>query len=94
MQKILGVSAALLSLITFSPRASEAGGQYPWCEQGIMTGNSVGDCSFATFEQCMQAARGDGYCERNPRFDWRYFRNGQPAPVDIEPYGGPARRRR
>jgi hypothetical protein len=91
MKKILMLTVALVALSTLAQRPSAAGGNLPWCEQGIMSGNSVGDCSFATFEQCMQAARGDGYCERNPRFDAPYFQSGQPAPFNVDP--NPARRR-
>ena len=41
----------------------------------------------------LQTARGDGKCERNPRFDWRYFTGDRRAPVDADPYGRPLRGR-
>jgi hypothetical protein len=65
----------------------------PWCEYGAM-GGSAPDCSYATFAQCQQTANGDGTCVRNPAFDWPYFRRGQPAPIDVDPYGRPLRPRR
>ena len=92
MKTILTLTLAIVAVSTFGPRQSHAGGALPWCVQGSMSGNSVGDCNYATFEQCMRAARGDGNCERNPRFDGRYFRAGEPAPVDVDPRRMPVRR--
>jgi Protein of unknown function (DUF3551) len=92
MKWVFTIAAAVIALGGLDPRPSMAGGVRPWCEYGAMFG-SIGDCSYATLEQCLRTARGDGRCERNPRFDWRYFMNGQPAPADVAPDGRPMRRR-
>jgi uncharacterized protein DUF3551 len=93
MKIILTLAVAILAAAVLGPRPGVAGGALPWCVQGTMSGNSVGDCNYATFEQCMRTAWGDGRCERNPRFDGKYFRAGQPAPVDVDPRRIPARTR-
>jgi hypothetical protein len=88
MKIILTLAAAAIALSATAQRPSHAGGALPWCEQGAMTGGSS-DCSFATFAQCMETARGDGHCERNPRFDAYYFKRGVPPPTDIDSDGRP-----
>ncbi len=41
-------------------------GPYPWCAD---YNNMSGDCGFSSFEQCMQAASGNGNtCMPNPRY--------------------------
>ena len=91
MRMIITITIAALALGALGQRPSVAA-VLPWCEYGALTGGMY-DCSYATFAQCMRTARGDGQCERNPRFDWPYFISGRPAPVDVDPYGRPARRR-
>ncbi len=93
MKKILALAISSIALGA-GVHPAHAGGALPWCEIGAMFGNDVGNCAFYTLEQCLQMARGDGTCQRNPRFDSRYLRNGQPAPVDVDPYGPPPRRDR
>jgi Protein of unknown function (DUF3551) len=92
MKMIFTTAVLAIALGGLDLQPGVAGGIRPWCEYGSMLG-SIGDCSYATFEQCLRTARGDGRCERNPRFDWRYFMSGQPAPVDADPYGRPVRSR-
>jgi hypothetical protein len=90
MKIILTLAAAAIALAATAQRPSLAGGApRPWCELGVMTGGSMGNCSFATFAQCMETARGDGHCERNPFFDAYYFNRGLPPPTDIDPNGRP-----
>jgi hypothetical protein len=93
MKIILTLAVAAVALVATAQRPSLAG-ELPWCELGAMTGGDVGNCSFATFAQCMETARGDGRCERNPRFDAPYFKRGAPAPTDIDPNGRPLPRDR
>jgi hypothetical protein len=91
MKTILILAAAIVTVGAAGSRESVAGGPLPWCEYGAMTGNGPGNCSYYTFAQCMQMARGDGTCERNPRFDALYYQRGQVPPVDIAPNGRPLR---
>jgi len=81
------VAAIMLGVAGLQPAAAVV---RPWCEWSSVLGSGP-DCSFATFQQCMQTARGDGTCARNPVFDWPYFRRGLPAPIDVDPYGRPLR---
>jgi hypothetical protein len=62
----------------------------PWCEWSTTIGTGP-DCSYWTFAQCLQTARGDGTCVRNPAFDWPYYQRGQMPPVDTDYYGRPVR---
>jgi hypothetical protein len=87
MKIVLTLAVAAMALGATAQRPTLAGGALPWCELGTMTGGELGNCSFATFAQCMETARGDGRCERNPRFDAYYFKRGLPAPTDIDPNG-------
>ena len=89
MKIIVTLAVAAIALAATAQRPSLAGGALPWCELGAMTGGSMGNCNFATFAQCMQTARGDGICERNPRFDAYYYKRGVPPPVDVDPNGRP-----
>jgi hypothetical protein len=65
MALAIGVLVAAASLTT--PHAAQAQSRRipPWC--AFMGGDFGYDCSFYTFEQCMETARGLGnYCVRNP----------------------------
>jgi hypothetical protein len=98
VRTVLGLALALAALAaaTMTETRSQPRGPLPWCEYGGFTRNGIGNCSYYTFAQCLEAARGDGTCERNPRFDQYYFLRGIPAPQDIDPNGrpiGPQRRR-
>jgi hypothetical protein len=43
---------------------------YAFCIRSGNYGGGLGDCSFATFEQCQASASGqDGYCAANPYFN-------------------------
>jgi Protein of unknown function (DUF3551) len=93
MKTAFMMTVAVIALCGLDLRPSAAAGVRPWCEYGAMFGSS-GDCSFATLEQCLWTARGDGRCERNPRFEGRSFTGGRSAPVDADPDGRPLRKRR
>jgi hypothetical protein len=63
---ILALSAATAATVTGSSPA--AAYDYPYCLQGRNIG-IPGDCSYATYGQCMASASGRGlYCNVNPRF--------------------------
>jgi len=84
MKMTFTMTIVVIALGGLDMRPSVAAAVRPWCEYGSMF-DGAGDCSYATLEQCLRTARGDGECERNPRFDWRYFTSGRPAPVDADP---------
>jgi hypothetical protein len=81
------LAAALLGFAVSNPALATV---RPWCEWSSMPGAGP-DCSFFTFAQCLQTARGDGSCVRNPVFDWPYFQRHQVPPVDTDYYGRPVR---
>ena len=49
-----------------------AAGGYPYCIKGCDYGGSLGDCSFASYQQCQATAAGrDAWCAANPYFTAR-----------------------
>src|SRR6185312_7782073 len=55
----------------------------PWC---ITTdGGDYLDCSYFTQRQCLETARGVGYCQHNARYDWRYYDQRRLAPYTAIP---------
>lgn len=43
---------------------------FPYCIQGCDYGSGLGDCSFATYQQCQATASGRlAYCAANPYFN-------------------------
>jgi hypothetical protein len=49
--------------------APAAAKDYPYCIKGCDYGSSLGDCSFATYQQCQATAAGRlAYCAANPYF--------------------------
>jgi hypothetical protein len=49
--------------------APAAAKDYPYCIKGCDYGSSLGDCSFATYQQCQASAAGRlAYCAANPYF--------------------------
>lgn len=83
---VLVASAALLGM-----RGHAVAQPLPWCELPG-DGNGAEFCNYYTFEQCREAARGDGTCNRNPRFDYYYARRGQRPPLNVDPRHYPVRR--
>ena len=49
--------------------APAAAKDYPYCIKGCDYGSSLGDCSFASYQQCQASASGRlAYCSANPYF--------------------------
>jgi hypothetical protein len=65
---------ALMALVavaacTLSPAPARAA-NYPYCIKGCDYGSGLGDCSFATYQQCQATASGRlAYCAANPYFN-------------------------
>jgi Protein of unknown function (DUF3551) len=64
---------ALLALMACSVvgavSAPAAARELPWCIKGCDYASGLGDCSFATLQQCEATASGRlGYCAANPYF--------------------------
>lgn len=89
MRIVLSIAALGSALAALGGQSARARDPLPWCEYGAFTHQGPGNCSYYTFKQCLEAARGDGTCERNPSFDEYYFQRGIPAPVDVDPNGRP-----
>ena len=67
---------ALLSLLAIGPRPAAAETYRPWCVGYPATLSQ--SCTFASFEQCMETARGGGgVCTQNP---W-YLQYGEGRPA-------------
>jgi Protein of unknown function (DUF3551) len=66
MKNFLLIFAAVISVTSdATPAAAQRFGQYPWCSS---TGYS--SCSFDTYSQCMDTARGlSGHCYQNPAYE-------------------------
>src|SRR5882724_2899148 len=78
------VGAAALALFGGGPSAAgSAKPVRPWCEVSAESGIFL--CDFATFEQCMATARGDGSCQMNSHY--------RPVPTAPE-YVGPDGRKK
>jgi len=77
---IRAVVIALIAAAAFSalaPRPSTAEIYRPWCVQyfGGLSGGT--NCSFYSYAQCMETARGNGaYCYQNPWYS-QYGERGQ-----------------
>ena len=62
---------ALMALIAACAinAAPAAARDYPYCIKGCDYGSGLGDCSFATYQQCQASASGRlAYCAANPYF--------------------------
>jgi Protein of unknown function (DUF3551) len=72
----VAVLAANLSPASAAPR--------PFCmDEGGDRGGRIRDCSYYTFQQCLDTARGlGGFCYENPQILWDRLRAGgkDPAP--------------
>jgi hypothetical protein len=69
MRKLLLAMMAVTAAgaATVATSAPAAAYDYPWCAQGRGVG-IPGDCSYATYAQCMASASGRNlYCNVNPR---------------------------
>jgi Protein of unknown function (DUF3551) len=59
------------------PKAAAAAPTYPWCARYA---NTSGDCSFDTFQQCLDTLSGiGGVCQENPSYNGPPPLIGQPG---------------
>lgn len=64
VQVLMAFSAACV--LYAAPAAAK---DFPYCIKGCDYGSSLGDCSFATYQQCQASASGRlAYCAANPYF--------------------------
>jgi hypothetical protein len=76
MVRAASAMLALLSLLAIGLRPADAETYRPWCVGYTATISQ--SCTFASFEQCMQTARGGGgSCMQNP---W-YLQYGERGPA-------------
>jgi hypothetical protein len=62
---IAAAAIALTAVATAAPAEAGARGRAPWC--GNLSGHSLDDCNYFTYEQCWVSVRGlGGFCARNP----------------------------
>jgi Protein of unknown function (DUF3551) len=53
----------------FAPGSMACAQDYPFCIRGCEFGGGLGDCRFATLQQCQASASGqNAYCAANPYF--------------------------
>jgi hypothetical protein len=73
------ISLALLMLgsACLLDSAPAVAGSFPFCLKGCDFGGALGDCSFASYQQCQTTASGrDAWCDANPF----YHGNGEAQP--------------
>ncbi|MBR1232363.1 DUF3551 domain-containing protein [Bradyrhizobium sp. AUGA SZCCT0182] len=70
MRCLFSIAVALSAAVsTGIPTASAQARDYPFCIKGANYVSSVGDCSFDTYQQCLDSASGRyAFCDRNPYF--------------------------
>jgi hypothetical protein len=58
-------SSVFTALVAVAPAEAGARGRAPWC--GNLSGHSLDDCNYFTFQQCIVSVHGlGGICARNP----------------------------
>jgi hypothetical protein len=83
-----GAIWALMAIGVFAAMnaAPVAAGGMPFCIKGCDFGGGTGDCSFATYQQCLATASGrDATCAANPYFN---------ANDELQPYSSRRTQRR
>jgi len=71
MRKAVLVLMALSAACAIDAAPAAAGGM-PFCIKGCDFGGGAGDCSFASYQQCLATAAGrDATCAANPYFSQR-----------------------
>jgi hypothetical protein len=66
MRLIPLAASAVLAALAFSATPAAAAPVYPWCSRNAAT---AGDCSFQTFQQCLDYLNGvGGGCTDNPSY--------------------------
>jgi hypothetical protein len=70
MRCFLSIAAAMAAAGSIGITAPSAEARdYPFCIKGANYVSSVGDCSFDTYQQCLDTASGRyAFCDRNPYF--------------------------
>ena len=67
MRCFFSIAVALRSI--GASTASAQARDYPFCIKGANYVSSVGDCSFDTYQQCLDTASGRyAFCDRNPYY--------------------------
>ena len=62
---LAAAGALLTAFVSIAPAEAGARGRAPWC--GNLSGHSLDDCNYFTFEQCLVSVKGvGGICARNP----------------------------
>ena len=66
----LAAVAAVTTVVSIGATLTAAQARdYPFCIKGESWPNTVGDCSFQTYQQCLaMASGGRAYCDANPFF--------------------------
>jgi hypothetical protein len=67
----LAAVAAVTTVVSIgAPLTAAQARDYPFCIKGESWPNTIGDCSFETYQQCLaMASGGRAYCDANPFFD-------------------------
>jgi Protein of unknown function (DUF3551) len=77
IRAVFSMAAALIALAAVGARPSTAEIYRPWCVQYLGGYSGTTSCTFYSFEQCMETARGNGaYCYQNPWY-LQYGEHGQ-----------------
>jgi Protein of unknown function (DUF3551) len=62
--------ALAAAIAVFVPVSMACAQDYPFCIRGCEFGGGLGDCRFATLQQCQSTASGqNAYCAANPYFN-------------------------
>jgi hypothetical protein len=81
---VLGLAVGGLSFQP-SAQAQFSSSKNPYCMRGGYFGPGSWDCSYYTFQQCLDSASGlNGTCEANPNFRG-YAKSKQPAKRSKQP---------
>jgi hypothetical protein len=87
MKLIRATAALALIAPMIGPRPAAAEIHRPWCVGYTATISQ--SCTFNSFEQCMETARGGGSCMQNP-----WFLHGERGPTSDAKSGGARGKRR
>jgi hypothetical protein len=69
---VIGFAAvAATFMLGVPPGEAQTRTTRPWCvQEGGTDDGGILDCSYLTFAQCEESARGMGSCVQNPRYLW------------------------
>ena len=75
---LVAATLAVSTLAGVDSGDAQSRGPKPWCIAGGAFGPNTLDCTYWTFKQCTESARGaGGYCVENPELLWE--RRGWPT---------------